>query len=89
VYSSNRVGHNSISVFRIGGNGSIERLQVMEDVPEHPRDFNIDPQGKFLLVAGQRGHALEIFRIDPETGLLSRTGKKVPMKAPACILFRE
>jgi 6-phosphogluconolactonase len=89
VYSSNRVGHNSISVFRIGENGEIERRQVMEDVPEHPRDFNIDPHGKFLLAAGQRGNAIEIFRIDPDTGLLSRTGQIVPMKAPACILFRE
>ena len=61
----------------------------MEDVPEHPRDFNIDPHGKFLIAAGQRGNAIEIFRIDPDTGLLSRTEQKVPMTAPACILFRD
>ncbi len=89
VYSSNRVGHNSISVFRIGGSGQIERIQVMDNVPEHPRDFNIDPHGKFLLAAGQRGDAIEIFRIDPDTGLLSRTGQKIQMKAPACILFMD
>jgi 6-phosphogluconolactonase len=89
VYASNRVGHNSISVFWIGGSGQLELLQVMEDVPEHPRDFNIDPRGKFLLAAGQRGDAIEIFRIDPESGQLSRSGQKVQLKAPACILFLD
>jgi 6-phosphogluconolactonase len=87
VYASNRVGHNSITVFRIGESGRIERIQVMDDVPAHPRDFNIDPQGQYLLVAGQQGNAIEIFRIDGDTGKLSRTGHKVQMKAPACILF--
>ncbi len=70
VYASNRVGDNSISVFRIGGSGDIERIQVMEDVPVHPRDFNIDPSGKYLLVAGQEGNAIEIFRIEDNTGKL-------------------
>jgi 6-phosphogluconolactonase len=87
VYASNRVGDNSISVFRIGGSGDIERIQVMEDVPAHPRDFNIDPSGKFLVVAGQQGNAIELFRIDGNTGKLKRTGQKIQMKAPACILF--
>jgi 6-phosphogluconolactonase len=87
VYASNRVGANSISVFRIGGSGEIERIQVMEEVPAHPRDFNIDPSGKFLLVAGQQGDAIEIFRIDSNNGKLIRIGQKIQMKAPACILF--
>ena len=89
VYASNRVGDNSITVFHIKDSGAVERIQVMEDVPAHPRDFNIDPHGKFLLVAGQQGNEIEIFRIDGNTGKLSRTGQKIQMKAPACILFRE
>ncbi len=87
VYASNRVGDNSITVFRISGSGEIERLQVMENVPAHPRDFNIDPQGKYLIVAGQQGNEIEVFRIDRSTGKLIRTGQKMKMKAPACILF--
>jgi 6-phosphogluconolactonase len=89
VYASNRVGHNSITVFKIGESGQITRIQVMDEVPAHPRDFNIDPLGRFLVVAGQQGNAIEIFRIDADTGRLSRTGRKVQMKAPACVLFME
>jgi len=89
VYASNRVGHNSITVFHIQDSGAVERIQVMDNLPTHPRDFNIDPQGKFLLVAGQQGDEIETFRIDANSGRLSRTGQKVQMKAPACILFKE
>jgi 6-phosphogluconolactonase len=89
VYASNRVGHNSISVFEIKDSGAVERIQVLDNVPTHPRDFNIDPLGKFLLVAGQQGDAIEIFQINPDTGMLIRTGQKIQMKAPACILFIE
>ncbi len=89
VYASNRVGHNSISVFKITDSGAVERIQVMDKVPTHPRDFNIDPQGKYLLVAGQQGDAIEIFTIETNTGMLIRTGQKIQMKAPASILFRE
>jgi 6-phosphogluconolactonase len=89
VYASNRGDLNSITVFQIKDSGVIERIQIMEDVPVHPRDFNIDPHGNFLLVAGQRSDEIEIFRIDGNTGKLSRTGKKIQMKAPACILFKD
>lgn len=87
VYASNRIGSNSISVFSISASGQIKRIQVMDNVPEHPRDFNIDPLGKFLLVAGQQGQSIEVFRINADTGMLIRTGHKIQMKAPACILF--
>jgi len=89
VYASNRVGYNSITVFQIKESGAVERIQVMDKVPTHPRDFNIDPQGKFLLVAGQQGDEIEIFQIDANSGKLIRTGQKIQIKAPACILFRD
>lgn len=89
VYASNRGDLNSITVFKIQDSGSIERIQVLEDVPAHPRDFNMDPNGRFLLVAGQHADGIETYRIDVNTGKLSRTGQKIQMKAPACILFRD
>jgi 6-phosphogluconolactonase len=43
VYASTRRENSCISVFRIGKEGSVERIQVMEQVPLWPRDFNLDP----------------------------------------------
>jgi 6-phosphogluconolactonase len=45
----------------------------------------IDPSGKFLLVGNQRSNSVIIFRIDPKTGLLEDTGKKLEVPAPVCL----
>ena len=56
MYASTRGEVNSISVFKVDEYGEFYRIQVMEDVPNWPRDFKIDPSGKSLLPSG------EIFR---------------------------
>ena len=87
VYASNRGDTNSISVFRILDDGSIERIQVLCGVPAWPRDFNIDPEGRFILIAGEQGNEIEIYRINPDSGELYPCGGKTAIRAPANILF--
>jgi 6-phosphogluconolactonase len=53
-----------------------------------PRNFAIDPSGKWLLAAGQDSHGVSLFSIDQSTGKLSFTGRTVPVPAPVCITFR-
>jgi 6-phosphogluconolactonase len=52
-----------------------------------PRNFAIDPTGKFLLAANQESNKIVIFRIDPTTGALSPTGEVTEAPAPVCITF--
>ena len=54
-----------------------------------PRDFNIDLEGKFLLVGGERGNKIEVYMIDSLTGVLSPTGNALSSKSPSNILFIE
>ncbi len=89
VYASNRGDLNSIAGFRILDDGSLERIQILTGVPDRPRDFNIDPSGKFMLVAGERSDDIELYLIDADTGELSSTGEKIRLNAPANILFIE
>lgn len=86
VYASNRGEISSIAVFRILDDGSIERIQVLEQVP-YPRDFNIDPSGKILLVAGEQADRIELYFIDDRTGRLSPSGEGINIPAPGNILF--
>jgi 6-phosphogluconolactonase len=53
-----------------------------------PRNFALDPTGRFLLVANQRSDSILSFRVDAETGRLTPTGSKVELPAPVCIRFR-
>jgi len=87
VYASTRGENSCISTFDIKGDGSVSRIQVMEQVPNWPRDFNLDPSGKSLLVAGERSDEIRVYSINPESGILTETGTVVTLPAPASILF--
>jgi 6-phosphogluconolactonase len=86
LYASNRGDANSIAIYAIDaatGKLSIKGFQSTEG--KGPRNFMIDPSGKFLLVGNQRSNSIIIFRIDPKTGLLTDTGKKLEVPAPVCL----
>jgi 6-phosphogluconolactonase len=86
LYGSNR-GENSIVVFKRNKlDGTIEKIQTMEVHGDWPRNFTIDPSGKFLLVANKKSDNISVFKIDLKTGMLSfLNSKKVP--TPVCLLF--
>ena len=87
VYASTRGDVSSIAVFQVDEDGEFYRIQVMEDVPSWPRDFNIDPSGQYLLSAGEHSNEIELYKIDNNTGKLSRTNIKTSVPSPGCILY--
>ncbi len=87
AYSANR-GHDSITVFRIDPESG--RLTVVER--EHirgatPRNFNLDPTGRWLLAAGQDSHTLASFEINQTTGELTYNHSNVHAPSAICVLF--
>lgn len=52
-----------------------------------PRNFAIDPSGAFLLVANQKTNSIVTFKIDAESGGLSKTGHQVEVSMPGCLKF--
>lgn len=71
LYASNR-GHNSIAVFKlIDGGADLECVQIEETRGDWPRDFNISPDGKHLVVAHERSHEIAVFAVDSESGQLT------------------
>ncbi len=71
LYGSNR-GENSIVVFkRNKENGLIDKIQNISTRGDWPRNFTIDPTGKFLLVANQKSNNITVFSIDKKTGTLT------------------
>lgn len=89
VYGSNR-GHNSIAVFsREPNSGKLELIETVSVEGNWPRNFTIDPSGKFMLVANQKSEDITIFKIDAASGKITFTGTKVPNQSPVCLQFLD
>lgn len=86
VYGSNR-GENTIAVFeRNTKNGELNKIQSMSVHGDWPRNFTLDPTGKFLLVANMKTENIAVFSINETTGKLTFLHDfKVP--EPVCLLF--
>jgi len=86
LYGSNR-GENSIAVFkRDTKTGMIEKIQSVSVHGNWPRNFTIDPTGKFMLVANKISENISVFSIDSDTGKLKFLHvAKAPH--PVCLLF--
>lgn len=89
VYASNRDENDNLATYRIKQNGGIERIQLLEGIPHWPRDFNITPDGKYMLIAGARSNEVQLYKIDAESGKLSATEAKISVPVPTCVLFVE
>lgn len=88
VYASNRGDHNSIAVFSIEEeSGLLSLVEIEEKGIKWPRNFAIDPSGKFLLVANRDDDSIASFRIEPGTGALSATDHRIVVPQPICLQF--
>uniref|UniRef100_A0A6S9AA96 6-phosphogluconolactonase n=1 Tax=Ditylum brightwellii TaxID=49249 RepID=A0A6S9AA96_9STRA len=93
VYLSNR-GHDSIAIFAI--NTTDGSLKNKTGNPEwfpcggaEPRDFAIDPTGRWLVVGNQNGNTLTVFNIISPCHVDYGRVRKYSCDTPACIAFSQ
>lgn len=87
LYASNRNHSNTIAIFRIDHDGLPVPAGHVPSGGTLPRFFNVDPSGKFLLVANQGSGNLVTFSIDPSSGALTRVGTPMSVPAPVSFVF--
>jgi 6-phosphogluconolactonase len=85
LYVSTR-GFNSIVVIKINGK-SMELVEWETEGINWPRNFGIDPSGKFLLVANQKANTVTVYRRDPIKGILTKLDSQVNIERPVCLSF--
>ena len=88
LYVSNRGKANEILVFAINpDNGQLTEIQRRSVDGDHPREFALSPNGKFLLIANQMSNAIVVLERDPATGKLGKTVQTLAMDAPSDVKF--
>ncbi len=90
LYAANRdvkgERRDSISVFKVLEEGQIERIQNVPAKVEIPRNIGVDPEGRWLLVAGQKSGNVPVFQIRSD-GTLKETDNKVNVANAMCVEF--
>jgi 6-phosphogluconolactonase len=89
LYATNRGEANTISIFKILKNGKLVSKGQTSTLGKGPRNFTIDPSGKFLLVAHQYSNDVVIFKRNITTGSLMDTGKRINLCSPVCLVFTK
>jgi len=70
VWVSNR-GHDSLAGFAIDSTGKLSALG-QTPTEKTPRSFDIEPDGRYLLGAGEGSGKLAVYQADPASGKLTR-----------------
>ncbi len=89
VYAANR-GHDTITVFAVDQvKGELKKVQCENPRCATPRNFNMTPDAKWLLAAGQLSNTLGLFSVDSETGRMTFQQQSVFVPSPICVLFDQ
>jgi 6-phosphogluconolactonase len=88
LYASNRLETNNITGFAINEEtGNLTQVDQVSSYGKNPRDFAIDPNGNFLIVANQDSDSIFIYRINKETGKLALMQGMLQIGNPVCLKF--
>ena len=86
LYVSNR-GHDSISIFEIGGDGLLTRLAIRPCGGRCPRHIAISPSGRFLLVANQESDEVVVLPVLDSLEELGAPVSRINASGASCVHF--
>ena len=84
LYASLRLRGDGIAVFEVGPGGVLSYVGYTATGP-HPRNFNITPNGKWVLVACRDNDSVEVYARDAATGMISDTGRRLSVERPVFV----
>ena len=90
LYASNRGNENNLAIYAIHPQkGTLTSVGFQATLGNHPRNFTLDPTGKFLLVANMLSNNIVVFKRDAQTGLLTKLSVTEGIPSPSCLKIRK
>jgi 6-phosphogluconolactonase len=88
LYASNRLETNTITAFAINEEtGELTQVDQISSFGKNPRDFAIEPNGNYMVVANQDSDSIFIYKINKATGKLSLMQGMLEIGNPVCLKF--
>jgi len=87
LYSSNRLKAEGIAIFAVNSQTGLLSRVGYQPTAAHPRQFNITPNGRYLLCCCRDSNKIQVFRRDKYTGLLTDTHNDITVSKAVCVQF--
>ena len=88
LMASNR-GHDSIAFFAVNEDGTLTMKNVAKLTGKFPRDFELMPGEKFMVVGHKMSNEIQVYAFDREKCELKAVGAPIPCWRPLCFKFEE
>ena len=86
LMASNR-GHDSIAFFAVNEDGTLTMKNVAKLTGKFPRDFELMPGEKFMVVGHKMSNEIQVYVFDREKCELKAVGEPIPCWRPLCFKF--
>ena len=86
LYVSNR-GYNTLAVFAVATDGSLDLIQQISTEGDFPRDFDLDPTEAFVVVVNQNTDNATLYARDLTSGTLTLLQKDISVPEGVCVRF--
>ncbi|MCA9258058.1 MAG: lactonase family protein [Planctomycetales bacterium] len=86
IFCSHR-GHNVVATLSLAKGGDLKFVSEASSGGEWPRNFGMDPTGRWILAANQNSGNVAVLAIDQNTGELTPTNISVEVPEPVCVRF--
>ena len=86
LMASNR-GHDSIAFYAVGEDGKLTLKNIAKLTGKFPRDFELMPGEKFMVVGHKMSDEIQVYRFDRAACTLEPVGDAIPCWRPLCFKF--
>ena len=88
VMTSNR-GYDSIAFYEVGTLGKLKLRNIAKLTGKFPRDFELMPGEKFMVVGHKMSNEIQVYAFDREKCELKPVGEPIPCWRPLCFKFEK
>ena len=86
LMASNR-GHDSIAFYEVGSDGCLTLKNIAKLRGSFPRDFELMPGEKFMVVGHKMSNEIQVYRFDRSVCSLKPVGDPISVWRPLCFKF--